>query len=125
MTVESAASLPPRVGDADLVRLLALYRELVASPELNERLEAVLSPSDNVRPLCRARDVSFSMPEELTAAVQRRVGRGAFSQYVTQAVAKQLEMDLLAELSAILETEHGPVSEQALAEAGAGWPDAQ
>ncbi len=38
------------------------------------------------------------MPEDLTAAVQRRVGRGAFSQYVTEAVAKQLELDLLAEL---------------------------
>lgn len=40
------------------------------------------------------------MPADLTSAVQRRVGRGKFSQYVTEAVARQLELDLLAELSA-------------------------
>jgi hypothetical protein len=32
------------------------------------------------------------MPEDLTAAVQRRVGRGKFSQYVTEAVTRQLEL---------------------------------
>lgn len=64
------------------------------------------------------------MPEDLTEAVQRRVGRGEFSQYVTEAVTKQLELDLLAELSGLLEAEHGPVSEKSLAEAGAAWPDA-
>ena len=112
-------------GDSDLVRILALYRELAsASPELRERLEQVLRLPDNVRPLGRARKVSVSMPEDLTAAVQRRVGRGEFSQYVTEAVARQLELDLLAELSAVLEDEHGPVSERLLAEAGAAWPDA-
>jgi len=65
------------------------------------------------------------MPEDLTAAVQERVGRGEFSQYVTEAVARQLELDLLAELSALLDAEHGPVSEEALAEARQAWPDAQ
>ncbi len=65
------------------------------------------------------------MPEGLTAAVQQRVGRGEFSQYVTEAVARQLELDLLAELAALLEDEHGPVPEAFLAEAGAAWPDAE
>jgi Arc/MetJ-type ribon-helix-helix transcriptional regulator len=37
-----------------------------------------------------ARKVSVSMPADLTAAVQRRVGRGKFSQYVTEAVARRL-----------------------------------
>lgn len=70
-----------------------------------------------------AHKVSVSMPEDLTAAVQQRVGRGKFSQYVTQAVSRQLEMDLLAELSDLLTAEHGPVPEEYLAEARAAWPD--
>lgn len=73
----------------------------------------------------KARKVSVSMPQDLTAAVQERVGPGAFSSYVTQAVSRQLEQDLLSELSEELETEHGPVSGEALAEARAAWPDAQ
>lgn len=125
MTVEATSSpTPERAGDSDLVRILGLYRELAStSPELHERLEQVLRLPENVRPLGRARKVSVSMPEDLTAAVQRRVGRGEFSQYVTEAVAKQLELDLLTELSALLEAEHGPVSERSMAEAGAVWPD--
>ena len=72
-----------------------------------------------------ARKVSVSMPEDLTAAVQRRVGRGKFSQYVTEAVTRQLEMDLLDELSALLTSEHGPVPEEYLAEARTAWPDGE
>src|SRR6266487_2977685 len=70
-----------------------------------------------------ARKVSVSMPENLTAAVQQRVGRGKFSQYVTEAVSRQFELDLLAELSELLASEHGPVPEEYLAEARAAWPD--
>jgi Arc/MetJ-type ribon-helix-helix transcriptional regulator len=70
-----------------------------------------------------ARKVSVSMPEDLMAAVQQRVGRGKFSQYVTEAVSRQLELDLLAELSELLASEHGPVPEECLAEARAAWPD--
>ena len=72
-----------------------------------------------------ARKVSVSIPEDLTAAVQQRVGRGKFSQYVTEAVARQLELDLLAELSELLAAEHGPVPEEYLAEARAAWPDSE
>lgn len=72
-----------------------------------------------------ARKVSVSMPEDLTAAVQQRAGRGKFSQYVTEAVARQLELDLLAELSELLAAEHGPVPEEYLAEARAAWPDSE
>jgi len=126
VTIEPVDSGDARAGDADLVRLLAVYRELVeSSPELRERLDAVLHLPDNVRPLGRARKVSVSMPEELTAAVQRRVGRGEFSQYVTEAVSRQLELDLLADLSAILEREHGPIDAEHLAEAEAAWPDVE
>lgn len=65
------------------------------------------------------------MPEGLSAAVQNRVGRGEFSHYVTEAVTRQLELDQLAELAELLEAEHGPVPEEALAEAEAAWPDAE
>ena len=72
-----------------------------------------------------ARKVSVSMPENLTIAVQQRVGRGKFSQYVTEAVARQFELDLLADLSELLTSEHGPVPEEYLEEARAAWPDGE
>ena len=65
------------------------------------------------------------MPEDLTSAVQRRAGRGKFSQYVTEAVARRLEVDLLADLSDVLAVEHGPVPPEYLAEARTAWPDGQ
>ncbi|MFG2088874.1 MULTISPECIES: hypothetical protein [unclassified Spirillospora] len=80
-------------------------------------------PAENLHSLGRARKVSVSLPEELTAAVQQRVGKGEFSRYVTEAVAHQLELDLLAELSTLLEDEHGPIPEEYLAQAGNTWPD--
>jgi Arc/MetJ-type ribon-helix-helix transcriptional regulator len=113
----------------ELVRLLDVVRDIgTASPELQAaaaRLMAVLSSDSGrrLRLVGRARKVSVSMPEDLTAAVQRRVGRGEFSQYVTEAVARQLELDLLGELTVLLEAEHGPVSDDLLAEARRSWPD--
>ena len=76
-----------------------------------------------VEPAGTARKVSVSMPENLTSAVQRRAGRGKFSQYVTEAVARQLEHDVLAELSQVLALEYGPVPAEDLARARAAWPD--
>ena len=70
-----------------------------------------------------ARKVSVSMPEDLAVAVQERVGRGKFSQYVTEAVARQLQADMLSDLSGLLAAEYGPVPEAYLAEARAAWPD--
>ncbi|WP_201776561.1 hypothetical protein [Allosalinactinospora lopnorensis] len=101
----------------------------VLSPESQRAAQVLAARVDEERGHAsstgsRARKVSVSMPEELSAAVQERVGRGGFSRYVTEAVAKQLELDLLAELSVLLEEEHGPVPEDALAEAEAAWPDA-
>ena len=104
-----------------------------ASPVVQDqltRLAAALTgraeePEPHLRLVGRARKVSVSMPEDLATAVQQRVGRGEFSQYVTEAVTRQLELDLLGELSALLQAEHGPVSEEALAEARHSWPDTQ
>lgn len=73
----------------------------------------------------RYRKVSVSMPEDLSSAVQERVGRGEFSRYVTEAVSSRLEADLLAELMVFLEEEYGPVSEDLVTEAEREWPDAE
>ena len=85
--------------------------------------DAVRRRRARVEPAGVARKVSVSLPEDLTSAVQRRVGPGKFSQYVAEAVARQLELDLLAELSGLLASEHGPVPGNYLAEARAAWPD--
>jgi Arc/MetJ-type ribon-helix-helix transcriptional regulator len=93
---------------------------------LLDRIQAKpAAPVGNLRSLGRAQKVSVSLPEGLTAVVQQRVGKGEFSHYVAEAVARQLELDLLAELAALLETEHGPVPDELLAEAGAAWPDVE
>jgi hypothetical protein len=38
---------------------------------------------------------------------------------------RQLQLDLIAELSGLLTTEHGPVPEENLAEARAVWPEGE
>lgn len=99
-------------------------------PQLREdSVKAASSASSRaageLRALGRVRKISVSMPDVLTAPVRQRVGRGQFSQYVTEAVARQLELDLLNELAALLEAEHGPVPEGFLAQAEAAWPDVE
>jgi Arc/MetJ-type ribon-helix-helix transcriptional regulator len=106
------------------------FTEALASPEFQEAARRALesfaaADSPALRAIGAARKVSVSMPEDLTAAVQQRVGRGKFSQYVTEAVTRQLELDLLAELSELLTAEHGPVPEEYLAEARTAWPDSE
>jgi Arc/MetJ-type ribon-helix-helix transcriptional regulator len=129
-------ALPEEPGDVSSASLVSHLRELAtlrdggeASPEwrrLLERFDALLmTPLGNLRSLGPARKVSVSLPEGLTAVVQQRVGKGEFSHYVAEAVARQLELDLLAELTALLDAEHGPVPEDLLAEAGAAWPDVE
>lgn len=73
------------------------------------------------RTLGPVQKVSVSLPQGLTDAIRHRVGRGHFSQYVTAAVAKQFEMDLLKELLDILEEEHGPIPPEIQAEVDAEW----
>lgn len=74
-------------------------------------------------PTGRAGKVSVSMPEELMAQVRERVGPGEFSQYVAEAVARQLRLDLLGELLDHLEVEHGPVPEHLMEEARRAWDE--
>jgi Arc/MetJ-type ribon-helix-helix transcriptional regulator len=121
-----------------MIRAVAAL-QMVSMPELTAGLAPLLAPQGHsgtrppdivtsrivaeIKYAGPAHKVSVSMPEDLTAAVQQRVGRGKFSQYVTEAVARRLELDLLAELSELLAAEHGPVPEEYLAEARAAWPD--
>lgn len=125
----------PDPAEPDVRHTLELVRRLAALHDAGkaafefQRSLGVESPSGdavgNLLPLGRARKVSVSLPEELTAAVQQRVGKGEFSRYVTEAVARQLELDLLAELAGLLNAEHGSIPEEYLAEAGFAWPDAE
>jgi Arc/MetJ-type ribon-helix-helix transcriptional regulator len=106
------------------------FTDALASPEFQEATRRVLesfaaADLSALRAVGPARKVSVSMPEDLTAAIQMRVGRGKFSQYVTEAVTRQLELDLLDELSELLTAEHGSVPEEYLAEARAAWPDGE
>jgi Arc/MetJ-type ribon-helix-helix transcriptional regulator len=146
--MESMSALPEEPVDVgasplasrlhELVRFLATHdvTELAGRHDLGkaseewqallERIEATpAGPVGNLRSLGRAQKVSVSLPEGLTAVVQQRVGKGEFSHYVAEAVARQLELDLLAELAALLDVEHGPIPEELLAEAGAAWPDVE
>ena len=134
----AAPGLPQHVRS--MIRAVAAL-QMVSTPEVAAGLAPLLAPHGHLgtRPpdivtgrivaeikyAGPARKVSVSIPEDLTAAVQQRVGRGKFSQYVTEAVARQLELDLLAELSELLAAEHGPVPEGYLAEARAAWPDSE
>lgn len=104
-----------------LAELVGRYRSAGVPPGAVDVVHPAVS--GEIRSSGRARKVSVSIPEDLTAAVQQRVGRGAFSQYVTDAVARQLELDLLAELAELLEREHEPVPSAALEEARCAWPD--
>ncbi|MCE7007952.1 hypothetical protein LWC34_34795 [Kibdelosporangium philippinense] len=96
-----------------------------SAAEADRELLRLLSSADKLSSLGKARKVSVSLPEELTAAVQQRVGKGEFSHYIAIAVAQQLEQDLLHELAAELRVKHGLVAEEHLAEARAAWPDAE
>src|SRR5437588_2784794 len=109
-------------------RLMSLHDVGKMASELEALLGSEIAPAGpagNLRSLGRARKVSISLPEGLTSAVQQRVGKGEFSHYVAEAVARQLELDLLVELSELLDAEHGSVPEEYMAEAGAVWPDAE
>jgi Arc/MetJ-type ribon-helix-helix transcriptional regulator len=67
--------------------------------------------------------VSVSMPVELIETVRARAGKGGFSHYVSEAVRHQVKRDLLDDLLAELEAEHGPVPEELLEQARREWPD--
>ena len=52
---------------------------------------------------------SVSLPPQIAADIDERVGKGGFSAYIAEAAAEQLRRDALHDLNAELEAEHGPV----------------
>jgi hypothetical protein len=71
----------------------------------------------------KVQKVSVSMPAGLAALVRARAGAGGFSKYVTEAVQEQIRLDLLADLSAELESEYGPIDKELVEQAMREWPD--
>ncbi|WP_344391646.1 hypothetical protein [Streptomyces vastus] len=57
-----------------------------------------------------AQKVSVSMPADRIAAVKERVGSRGFSAYVSAAVERQIQRDLIAELLEANEAESGPIT---------------
>ncbi|MBW1601368.1 hypothetical protein JJV70_04460 [Streptomyces sp. JJ66] len=68
---------------------------------------------------------TVTLPEGLAEEIRKDVGPGAFSAYVTEAIRRQREHDRLGELVAYLESEYGPVSDEAMATAEAEHRDAE
>jgi hypothetical protein len=66
--------------------------------------------------------LSATVPKGLGAQIRERAGRGNVSAYVTHALLRQLEHDLLGDLVAELEQIHGPVSDDEVVAARAEWP---
>lgn len=54
---------------------------------------------------------SITMPAATSQGVRARAGSRGFSQYVAEAVARQLERDALDDILERMESEHGPVDE--------------
>jgi malonyl CoA-acyl carrier protein transacylase len=71
----------------------------------------------------KVRKVSVSMPEELADAVRARTGAGGFSRYVTEAVSREIQHDLLGDLLDEFEAEYGPIPEELIEQARREWPD--
>src|ERR1700735_540970 len=71
----------------------------------------------------KVRKGSVCMHEELADAVRARTGAGGFSRYVTDAVSREFQHDLLGELLDELDAEYGPVPEELVQQARREWPD--
>jgi hypothetical protein len=120
-----------RPGAAEaLSGLEAALRQALASAPRDQVVKCIATvlPAEvlvdqNARMHGRVRKVSVSMPEELAEAVRARTGVGGFSRYVTDAVQEQIRLDLLDDLVAEFEAEHGPVPEELVQKAMREWPD--
>ena len=69
-----------------------------------------------------AAKLSVSVPEDLAAAVRKRVGERGLSSFVARAMRHELEREQLGVFLEELERELGPISANALSRARAAWP---
>jgi hypothetical protein len=113
-----------------LSALEAALRQALASASRDQVVKCITAAlpaevliDESARLHGKVRKVSVSMPEELADAVRARTGTGGFSRYVTDAVQEQVRLDLLDDLLAEFEAEHGPIPEELVQEAMRQWPD--
>ena len=66
--------------------------------------------------------LSVSVPNELAAAVRKRVGARGLSGFVSRALAHELEREGIGVLLGELEEKLGPPSKSDLARARKAWP---
>lgn len=71
------------------------------------------------------RTVRVWLPYALAAAVKEHVGAERFNDYVVNAVEERLRHDNLADLSAELEAEYGPIPAEIRAQTARTWPNFQ
>jgi hypothetical protein len=69
-----------------------------------------------------AAKLSVSIPQDLAAAVRRRVGARGLSGFVAQALAHELEREQLGSFLAEMDAARGSVSSVEIAKARRAWP---
>ena len=67
--------------------------------------------------------VSLTLDETLVAEARAQVGHRGLSQYVNQALLRQLQHDRLARLLAELDEEMGPVDPKVMENVRREWPE--
>ncbi|MEV0620417.1 hypothetical protein AB0I81_44345 [Nonomuraea sp. NPDC050404] len=67
---------------------------------------------------------AITMPEELAAEIDARVGRGEFSAFMAGAAQHWLALMKTGEIVDDYERRHGPISEESLEQARRQWRDA-
>ncbi|MGV9382429.1 hypothetical protein ACWDRB_41915 [Nonomuraea sp. NPDC003707] len=67
---------------------------------------------------------AISMPEQLAAEIDARIGRGEFSAFMAKAAQHWLALMKTGEIVDEYERQHGPISEERLEQARRRWRDA-
>ncbi|MFC6079985.1 hypothetical protein [Sphaerisporangium aureirubrum] len=98
-----------KLSEGDLAHAVAFLENLsTTSPGFLGRSAG--PGGDPGAPEGAVREVTFAMPEALIAAVRARAGDEGVGRYVVAAVTRQVELDLRAELAALVGSELEPVS---------------
>ncbi|MFI7700392.1 hypothetical protein [Nonomuraea sp. NPDC049480] len=67
---------------------------------------------------------AITMPEQLAAEIDARIGRGEFSAFMATAAQHWLDLMKTGEIVDEYERQHGPISEERLEQARRRWRDA-
>lgn len=115
-----------RPGEGARSALAGALQDALSALPREEVLRCVADaiPADTDRSGTAAK-VSVSMPRELAEAVRARTGSGGFSRYVTDAVQRQVRLDLMGEFIDDFESRNGPIPEELIDNAAREWPDSE